>query len=87
MSYNVELRPEALEDLKAIDSVVVDRVLKKLDWLKENFEIITPKSLKGDYKGLFKLRVGDYRVLYTCDKKQKLISVHLIGHRRDIYKS
>ena len=87
MSYNVELRPEALEDLKAIDSVVVDRVLKKLDWLKENFEILTPKSLKGDYKGLFKLRVGDYRVLYTCDKKQKLISVHLIGHRRDIYKS
>lgn len=87
MSYNVELRPEALEDLKFIDSVVVDRVLKKLDWLKENFEILTPKSLKGDYKGLFKLRVGDYRVLYTCDKKQKLISVHLIGHRRDIYKS
>ena len=87
MSYNVELRPEALEDLKSIDSVVVDRVLKKLDWLRENFEILTPKSLKGDFQGLFKLRVGDYRVLYTCDKKQKLISVHLVGHRKDIYKS
>ena len=86
MSYNVELRPEALEDLKFIDSVVVDRVLKKLDWLKENFEIITPKSLKGKFKGLFKLRVGDYRVLYIYDKKQKLISVHLVGHRRDIYR-
>jgi len=87
VSYNVELRPEALEDLKSIDSVVVDRVLKKLDWLRENFEILTPKSLKGDFQGLFKLRVGDYRVLYTCDKKQKLISVHLVGHRKDIYKS
>ena len=65
MTYKIELRPEALEDLKSIDSIVVDRVLKKLDWLKGNFEIITPKSLKGEFKGLFKLRVGDYRVLYT----------------------
>jgi len=86
MTYKIELRPEALEDLKSIDSIVVDRVLKKLEWLKDNFEIITPKSLKGEFKGLFKLRVGDYRVLYTYDKKQKLISVHLVGHRRDIYK-
>ena len=78
MTYKIELRAEALEDLKSIDSIVVDRVLKKLEWLKDNFEIITPKSLKGEFKGLFKLRVGDYRVLYTYDKKQKLISVHLV---------
>ena len=39
MTYKIELRPEALEDLKSIDSIVVDRVLKKLEWLKDNFEI------------------------------------------------
>ena len=85
MSYKIELRPEAIHDLESLDTSVVDRILKKLNWLKENFEIITPVPLKGELKGLFKLRVGDYRILYTHNKKQKLISVHLIGHRRDIY--
>jgi len=85
MSYKIELRPEAIHDLESLDTSVVDRILKKLNWLKENFEIITPVPLKGELKGLFKLRVGDYRILYTHNRKQKLISVHLIGHRRDIY--
>ena len=85
MSYKIELRPEAIHDLESLDPSVVDRILKKLNWLKENFEIITPVPLKGELKGLFKLRVGDYRILYTHNRKQKLISVHLIGHRRDIY--
>ena len=85
MSYKIELRPEAIHDLESLDPSIVDRILKKLNWLKENFEIITPVPLKGELKGLFKLRVGDYRILYTHNKKQKLISVHLIGHRRDIY--
>jgi len=85
MSYKIELRPEAIHDLESLDPSVVDRILKKLNWLKENFEIITPVPLKGELKGFFKLRVGDYRILYTHNKKQKLISVHLIGHRRDIY--
>ena len=86
MSYRIELREEAVHDLEILDSSVVDRILKKLDWLKENFELITPVPLKGELKGLFKLRVGDYRILYTHNKRQKLISIHLIGHRRDIYR-
>ena len=65
MSYKIELRPEAIEDLKSLNSTVVDRILKKLDWLKDNFEIITPESLKGEFKRLYKLRIGDYRILYT----------------------
>ena len=56
MCYTIEIRQEALENLKSLDSVIVDRILKKLEWLKENFEIITPEPLKGDFKGLFKLR-------------------------------
>jgi len=47
--------------------------------------MITPEPLKGELKGLLKLRIGDYRLLYTCDYDEKLISVHLIGHRKNIY--
>ena len=37
-------------------------------------------------KGLFKLRVGSYRVFYSFDREERIITVHLIGHRREIYK-
>jgi len=36
-------------------------LLRKLEWLRENFSLITPEPLKGEFKGLFKLRIGDYR--------------------------
>ena len=86
MSYRIEIRPEALEDLNSLDSAVAVRILRKLEWLRENFSLITPEPLKGEFKGLFKLRIGDYRVLYTYDKAQKLITVHLIGHRHEVYR-
>jgi mRNA-degrading endonuclease RelE of RelBE toxin-antitoxin system len=35
---------------------------------------------------MFKLVVGDWRIIYTADFINKLITVHLIGHRREVYK-
>ncbi len=86
IGYYVEFRPEALEDLWALDKVVAQRALKKTRWLAENFEDITPEILKGDFKGLFKLRIGDYRVLYTVNYNERKIIIHLVGHRKDVYK-
>lgn len=86
MRYKIEIRPEAVEDLERLDSTVARRILKKLNWLKENFDLIIPEPLSGEFKGLYKLRVGNYRVGYVYDKQTKLISVHLVGHRKNIYK-
>jgi len=44
------------------------------------------KKLKG-YKGLYRLRVGDYRIIYTIKPDESLIAVLKIGNRRDVYKS
>ena len=86
MKYKIEIRPEAVKDLEQLDSTVARRILKKLNWLKENFDLIVPEPLSGEFKGLYKLRVGNYRVVYIYDKQAKLISVHLVGHRKNIYK-
>jgi len=48
-----------------------------------------PEALSGDLKGLkgfYKLRVGDYRVIYEILYEERTIVVHAIGHRRDIYR-
>jgi mRNA interferase RelE/StbE len=85
--FRVEFLPEALEDLKRLDRAVVHRVLKKLRWLSENFDSLQPEGLSGPLAGLTKLRVGDYRVLYEAERVEKRLTVHFVGHRRDIYKS
>ncbi len=86
MTYQVKFTPKAAEDISRLDKIIAQRILTKIRWLSENFDNLTPEALTGDWKGLFKLRVGSYRVVYTVNQKDQLIIVHLIGHRRDIYK-
>lgn len=84
--FQVEFTAGAETDLARLDKPVAQRVLKKLRWLAENFEVITPETLTGQWQGVFKLRVGDYRVLYTCDREKQKIVVHFVRHRREVYK-
>lgn len=82
----VDFTPVAEADLANLDRPIAQRVLKKLRWLAENFETITPERLVGRWQGVFKLRVGDYRVLYSCDRDKQKIIVRFIRHRREVYK-
>ncbi|MBW2108303.1 MAG: type II toxin-antitoxin system RelE/ParE family toxin [Deltaproteobacteria bacterium] len=84
--YNVEFTREAEADLIPLSKPIAQRILKKLRWLAENLDVITPEPLTGQWHGTFKLRIGDYRVLYTFNKTQQKIIVHLVGHRSKIYK-
>jgi mRNA interferase RelE/StbE len=83
--YAVEFRPEALGNLKRFSKFNAQRILNKIRWLADNFDAISHEALTGEFKGLFKLRVGDYRVIYSVVHKEKLIIIHLVGHRRNIY--
>jgi mRNA interferase RelE/StbE len=86
MSYGVEFRQEAVDRLRHLDKAVAQRILRRLKWLAENFDTLTPEVLTAELKGLFKLRVGSYRVIYEINRKERLLIVHLVGHRKDIYK-
>lgn len=69
-----------------MDPPVARRIVDRIRWLAEHFEEIAPEPLKGALAGLFKLREGDYRIIYEPLRKERLIVVHEIGHRREIYK-
>jgi mRNA interferase RelE/StbE len=64
MSYSVEYEPEAFADLERLTQAVRGRIVDKIGWLAENFDQITPQPLTANLSGFFKLRVGDYRVVY-----------------------
>ena len=85
-TYTIRLLKPAGRELERLDKVVGTRVVRKLRWLAENLDGISPEPLKGRLRGLYKLREGDYRIAYEIFKAESLIIVHLIGHRREIYK-
>ena len=84
--YSVEFTDTAETDLSKLPNPIAQRILNKIRWLAENFDAITPKALTGPWQGVFRLRVGDYRVLYTVNSAESKIVVHFIRHRREIYK-
>jgi mRNA interferase RelE/StbE len=51
--YEVEFTAEAEADLERFSKSVAQRILKKIRWLVENFEVITPEPLTGEWKGGF----------------------------------
>ena len=83
-SYAVELKLSARKELESLPDSVLSRVMRKLEALTENPRPAGCKKLKG-YKDLWRLRVGDWRVVYIIDDPAKLISVTRIAHRREVY--
>ena len=64
---------QAEENLAKLDKQIAQRILKKIRWLGENLEAVTPEPLTGQFQGVYKLRVGDYRVLYTLEEENSVV--------------
>ena len=80
----VEWTKDAIEDLQNLDKPIVKRVLNKITWLSKHFDNITPEPLSGDLVGTYKLRVGDWRDVYTIGLD--VIVIQAVGHRKNVYK-
>ena len=76
----------ASQDLERLDTPVVRRIVQRIDWLSKNLEATRLEALTGNLVGLYKLRVGDYRVIYDILWDEETIVIYTIGHRRDIYR-
>ena len=84
--YSIRLLRDANQDLTRLDKPVAKRIVRKLRWLADNLNDLSPEPLKGGFSGLYKLRQGDYRIIYEILRSEEIIVVHLIGHRREVYK-
>jgi mRNA interferase RelE/StbE len=78
----IEYKASVEKDLRRIDRKQAKRILDKIEEVLRKDQA-AGEALKGEYKGLFKLRVGDYRIIYTKTKKGVLIL--RISHRGEAY--
>ena len=86
ITYSVEFTLKAEEDLERLDKVIAQNVANKIDRLSQSIESILPTPLKGQFKGKYKLRVGDWRVIYSFEHSSQLITIYAVRHRREVYK-
>lgn len=80
---NVILSPRAKKQLKNISKIDQLALANKIRSLKEDKNINQIQKL-ASYKNIYRVRVGDYRIVFRKSKKE--IYLILIGHRRDIYR-
>ena len=81
----IEFTGEADDDLQRLNHEIGHRVVTKIYWLVEHFIAHKPEPLIGT-KGIFKLRVGDWRVVYEINYTKQIMYILRIGHRSKIYK-
>ncbi len=83
MAFEIQYKKSVVKDLRNLDKVDAKRIVDKLEKeLKKDPDV--GEQLKGKFAGLLRLRVGDYRVVYTRTKGGVLVL--LIAHRKDVYK-
>jgi mRNA interferase RelE/StbE len=63
----------------------VQKILDAISELAVNARPVGVKKLKGKGENLWRLRVGDYRVIYLIDDSIHIVNIRKIGHRRDVY--
>ncbi len=84
--YRIRILDAATRELARLDKPVGRRVVGRIRWLAVNLDDLNPEPLTGDLAGFYKLRVGDYRVLYEVLYDEQTIVIHKIGHRREVYR-
>jgi mRNA interferase RelE/StbE len=82
--YSVELKPSARKELEKLPAKLIERIFPKLEALAAEPRPAGCKKLKGGQQE-WRIRVGDYRIVYTIDDADLRISITRIRHRSEVY--
>lgn len=85
-NYQIQITTRAQKDLKKLPTSIRKRIVQAAIQLEANRYPQQFKPLMGKEIAQFRLRVGDYRILYDVYEESKIVLILRIGHRRDIYK-
>jgi mRNA interferase RelE/StbE len=83
MAYAVFLKRTAEKDLDRLPVKMHDRIVERLVSLKEDPRPLGVKKLRG--REGYRIRVGDYRILYVVDDLERKVEVFSVAHRREVY--
>jgi mRNA interferase RelE/StbE len=85
MKYQITIKKTAAKELESLPVKIATRITALIYTLGDNPRPSGVKKLKGEHGQLWRVRLGDYRVLYSIEEEIKIIDIQKIGHRKDIY--
>jgi mRNA interferase RelE/StbE len=84
--YSLHLKPAVEKDLKDLPKTIILRTIRQTIALQIDPQPRQSAKLSG-LDAVYRLRVGDYRIIYEIDEDAELVTIHYIRHRRDVYRN
>jgi mRNA interferase RelE/StbE len=84
-TYKIEWKRSALKELEKLPRPIISKVVSAVDNLSSNPFPQGVRKLMGS-ESSYRIRLGDYRVLYSVIEKRLIIEIIRVGHRKDVYK-
>lgn len=85
-SFSLFLKPSAEKELRQIPKPFLGKIFSKISALAETPRPLGVKLMRGEER-FYRLRQGDYRIVYDVDDEARIVTVMKIGHRREVYDS
>ena len=82
--YRIVFKKSVAKDLHPIPQKDIQRILKRIDGLIEDSRPTGVEKLSGDEK--YRIRQGNYRILYMIEDEIITVTIVKVGHRRDVYR-
>ncbi|NIP22751.1 MAG: type II toxin-antitoxin system mRNA interferase toxin, RelE/StbE family [Phycisphaerae bacterium] len=82
--YRITIKKSAAKELEAIPKKDLPRIIKRIQTLAQNPRPDGSQKLSG--KEQYRVRQGDYRIVYSIEDKDRIIDIFKIGHRREVYR-
>ena len=82
--YSVSIKTSALKELEQIPSKVIRQITRRIQFLAENPRPPGCEKLSG--REQYRIRQGNYRILYSIDDKTKVVDIVKVAHRREVYR-
>jgi len=83
--YTVVFVKSVSNILRKLPKLEIVKIIDKAESLSLNLHPIGSKKLSGTTENLWRVRVGNYRIIYLIEEKIKVVKITKIGHRRNIY--
>jgi len=83
--YKIILKYYASKELQQLPKAAVNKIVSSINGLIENPRPAGVKKFKGSDEDLYRIRVGDYRIIYVINEGIKIVNIRRVGYRKDIY--
>ena len=67
--YELAFHPNVAKDLRGLDKNIRQRILSRIEWLVDHVEEMRHEPLTAQWAGMYRLRIGDYRVIYDLERE------------------